>query len=295
MRAAESEGDDVGRRHVAAEQRQRHEDPAPPAVAPQVPSRQEDEERGERLGVVVVRGRPVGPRLQDQDGADTGGDGDGEATVGSVQGEMLEGPSVGDEPGAGQRRVLHDQEVDGVRPHPVQEGERPHNQLEVGLVEGIPVVRVVPGVRRVVRIEMAGGDLLPGLAVLAEVCREVEVVPEVPAVLDQQDELDGEDSEPDEPGDAQPALQRRRPGLGRQGLRVVSHPRYCYRGGHRASVEGRPLPAGSLHCRRRALDPLEIPGQLPVRHVAVAGQPLLFGRVEQVVAHVGPEGLERHH
>ena len=93
-----------------------------------------------------------------------------------------------------------------VWPHPVQEGEWPHDQFQVGLIEGIAVVRIVPGVRGVVGIEVARGNLLPGLAVLAEVGGQVEMVPEVPAVLDQHQELDGEHGKPDEPCDPQPAL-----------------------------------------------------------------------------------------
>ncbi len=124
-------------------------------------------------------------------------------------------------------------------------------------------MRVEPGVRGVVGVEVARGDLLPGLAVLAEVGGQVEVVPQVPAVLHQQDELHGEDGEPDEPGDPQAALQLRCPGMGRRRLelgRLASHPRYCYRGGHRASVEGRPPPGGSLRSRPMT-SPAEVQAQ----------------------------------
>ena len=138
--------------------------------------------------VTVGRG-PVRPRLEDQYGPHTGGDGDSEASVWRVDLEVFEGPPVRDEARPGHRGVLHDQQVDAVWPHPVEEGERPHDQFEVGLVEGVAVVRIVPGVRGVVGVEVARGDLLPGLAVLAEVGGQIEVVPQVPAVLDEQHEL----------------------------------------------------------------------------------------------------------
>ncbi len=54
----------VGRRDVAAQQRHPDEDPAPPPVAPQVAPRQQDEQRGQRLGVVVVGRGPVRPRVE---------------------------------------------------------------------------------------------------------------------------------------------------------------------------------------------------------------------------------------
>ena len=134
----------------------------------------------ERLGVVVVGRRPVRPRLEDQHrqhaparrSGRIDGWGRGLARCSSTH-------RYATTPGPGERRVLHDQQVDRVRVHPVQQRQRPHDQFEVGLVEGVAVVRVVPGVRGVVGVEVARGDLLPGLAVLAEVRRQVEVVPQV--------------------------------------------------------------------------------------------------------------------
>ena len=201
-----TERDHVRSGDVGAEQGQDHEDPPAAPVAPKIAAGEQNEESGERLGVVVVRRGPVRPRLEHQHGADTGGDGDGEAPVGRVHLEVFEGPPVCDEAGPGQCGILHDQKVDGVWPHPVKEGERPHDQFQVGLVEGVAVVRIVPGVRGVVGVEVARGNLLPGLAVLAEVRGQVEVVPQVPAVLDQHHELDAEHGEPDEPGNPQAAL-----------------------------------------------------------------------------------------
>ena len=59
-----------------------------------------------------------------------------------------------------------------------------------------------------------------------------------------------------------------------------------------ASGATRPSTVASAACTGRPLHALEVAGQLPVRHVAVGGHPLLLGRVEQVVVHVGPERLE---
>ena len=150
--------------------------------------------------MVVIRGRPVRPGLQGEDGQHAAPYDQGEASIGSVDLEVLEDPAIGDQARPDQREVLNDQQIDGVRPHPVQESKRPHDQLEIGLIEGIAVVRVVPGIGGVVGVEVTGGDLLPGLAVLAEVGSEVEVIPEVPAVQQQEDQLDAENGDPEDPG-----------------------------------------------------------------------------------------------
>jgi hypothetical protein len=184
---------------------------------PQVPARQHREERRQRLGVEVVGRRPIRPWLEDEHGEHASADDEGEATVGGVVLQVLERPTVRDESGAGEGQVLDDQKVDRVRVHPVQQGQRPHDELEVRLVEGVAVVGVVPGVRRVVRVEVAGRDLLPGLAVLTEVGGQVEVVPQVDAVEDQEDELNPEDTQSDVPRDAERSPEHR--AGGRRGRR----------------------------------------------------------------------------
>ena len=195
----DAQGDHVGHGHVAAQQHEDDPDPASAATGPQVPPRQQGEEGCQRFGVVVVGCRPVGPGLENQDGQDTARHRHGEPAVRGMVLQMLEDPPEGNQTGPGQGDVLNDQEVDGVRPDPVQESERPDDQLEITLIEGIAVVRVEPGIGGVVGIEVTGGDLLPGLAVLTEIGGQVEVVPEVPTVEHQQNELDPEDGDADEP------------------------------------------------------------------------------------------------
>ena len=255
----DAQGDHVGRRHVAAQQHQDDPYPASAATGPQVPARQQGEEGCQGFGVVVVGRRPVGPGLENQDGQDTARHRHGEPAVRGMVLQMLEDPPVGDQSGAGQGDVLHDQEVDGVGPHPVQQGQRPHDEFEIALVEGVAVVRVEPGVRGVVRVEVARGDLLPSLAVLPEIGCQVEVVPQVPAVKNQQHELDSEHGHADQPDHPQIALEDRSRRWSRFGRRILCSAtaggRSLYGGDHQANCNRQGRLGGTSGERRWAVRP----------------------------------------
>ena len=85
----------------------------------------------------------------------------------------------------------------------MKETERPHDNLEVALPEGIAVVGVVVGEGRLSRIEVPGPDLLPRLAERAEVAGQVETGPKMPTPEHQTNGLHRESHATDGPDKSQ--------------------------------------------------------------------------------------------
>ena len=164
---ADAEPEDVGAGHVAAGQQGQHPDPGPAAVIPQIPGQQRDEQHRQAFRVKVEGDRPPGPRVdheQDQPGTRQ------PARVPSRPvplGDLAQ-PEEGHQFRADHPDVLHPEQLQAAREDPVQQGQGPHDELGVVLPEGEVADRVV-------RVEVAVRDEVPGLLVLREVRGEREV------------------------------------------------------------------------------------------------------------------------